>query len=251
MSISRGIKKGHAGRKGWRIGDRRERCRRGGDTIHGSLARQASQPATVALGGFPLSAITLFPRVSRTLCPPLSFPHTAAPRTSSTPLISLPSPAFTHTSDVEKGRFVVCETRTKARRRERPSLRVRASFFFFFFLLLGNAWGWARGSRGVDGKNEEGKRGQRQRLTSRAEGAERGRGSSTPAREFSLGLVKMRHVPRARFVKMSHTVAINIDESCGSLRRDLRLRSFRRSRLGGWTEERFARNRYGNINAIT
>lgn len=147
MSISRGIKKGHAGRKGWRIGDRRERCRRGGDTIHGSLARQASQPATVALGGFPLRHYPPPSRLSRPALPS-RFP-TLPPRAHPLPpLISLPSPAFTHTSDVEKGRFVVCETRTKARRRACPSLRVRASFFF---LLLGNAWGWARGSRGVDG----------------------------------------------------------------------------------------------------
>lgn len=124
MSISRGMKEGARGREG-RIGDRRERQWRGRDTIHGSLARQASQPATVALGGFPLRHYPLPSPPSRRSSTPLCRARILCPANL---------PPFTRFHSYErrrKGALVVCETRTKARRRACPCMRA-------FFSLLGN-----------------------------------------------------------------------------------------------------------------
>lgn len=86
---------------------------------------------------------------------------------------------------------------------ERPSLRVRASFFFFLFLLLGETRG--DGHEGAEGwtvrtRKEREASGNGSRREPRGQNA-----VAVPVRQrenFLWILVKMRHIPRARFVKM-------------------------------------------------
>lgn len=141
------------------MGDRRERRWRGRDTtIHGSLARQASQPPWHSAAF--LSAITLpfpFPSFSPS---PLFRAHILCPA-------NLPPFVRFHSYERRrKGALVVCGTcTTKARRR--ACLCIRA------FFLLGNG-GMGAKDRGGDGKNEEEREAAATALIER--GAERGRG---------------------------------------------------------------------------
>jgi len=141
-----------------RIGNRRERCWRGRDAIHGSLARQASHPAIVALGGFPLRHYPpLAPsrRVTTSLVSPLPRAHTPHTHTHThhTHPLSPPNlPPFTrfHSYEhVEKGRSLCVKLV--------PSAPMNVLLCMRAFFSLGNV-GMGVRDRGGDGREERGRK---------------------------------------------------------------------------------------------
>lgn len=130
----------------------------GRDTIHGSLARQ---PASHR--GTPLFPSTIHHPTLFLCCSPTRFSSTT--RWPTFPL----SPAFTHTSDVEKGLCVCVKLHQSA-----PTC-LYVCLFRWETRWKGASVG--KGEGGTENKNEEGRRGGQQRL-SQARGRTRSQSQS-------------------------------------------------------------------------